>query len=222
MIRIGIPGMPGAVNARQAEAAAHKTILDTMGAAVIGDWFGSETIVNGSNQVTSWPGHVGPTMILESNSSGPFSRTFVNGRPGIITPEATTRGMIATGFTMLSVIVVAVSPTLPTAAQYALAHANSTAGAAASLLLTDGSSSWYTTSGWTHYQDGLATEALAAGMHVYQADRADNAVADLVIGRWALDPTYPKEIMRVVAFSAVPDAGQRTTMTSAIMAAYRL
>lgn len=214
---IAIKRFRGIVPPSPAELLA-RDLGDILGAKLIGLWIGDDVVVDSANKVTSWPSRVGAFTL--TNSNGNFQRITVSTRLGICTPDGSFHTMqIASGFTAQSFIAVAHSPALPSNAIYGLVHPNSDTGPEAALLLDIGASTWYP-SGWTQYRDGVATTALAYGLHVYEADKAANVVAGVIVGGWSLYAAYPAPIMLAAALSAPPTAGERAAVTARLLDYY--
>jgi len=197
-------------------------LLNIYGAGLTDLWTGDGVVFNGSEQATGWVGGVNAQAFTLFGTTY-YNKTCVNGRVGILSPAATIKGFLhATLPASKSLVVVAGMPALPSAAQHELALVDGVTGPDASLLVTAGSSTWYA-SGWTQYRDGVATNALATGIHVYQADKAANTTVGLRVGGWTgADTAYPGEILAVMALSVVPTAEQRVLHTANFKSYYAI
>lgn len=221
MIQCGIGVGVGWGGGSFSEAASAALLKSLLGATLIGDWIAADAVFDGSLNCTSFPEHWGiATLTPGPSSSGAFARSVTNGRTSLLANTSATKGLfVSTGFTAKSIVSVADTPTFPTAAQYGLAHP---AGNEAALLVTNEASAWFTGHGWTHRRDGVDTENLATGVHVYQGTDATNTVEGLEIGRWALDGCYPVAMLRFLVLSADPDAATRAEMVRILKLTYSI
>lgn len=217
-IGIGFGGMRGGA------ARLHARLSAIFGASLVGLWVGEDMIVNGSSNVTSWPGRVGGT--LTPKIAGVL-RTIaqINGRLASITDTYTTEACFISGSLPInSVFVVAVSPTLPFETYITLARQDQGSPYSQYFVASIGTSNFDNpVPGYAHYLDGTARHSVASGAHIFESDRSGSAVDyPIVIGGSPLSSgrVWYEAIACAVALSSTPTPLQRIRATIALKEYY--
>lgn len=218
--------MPG--SASLTPAALHAVLVSIFGAELIGLWIGEDLVIDGGNEITSWPGRIGPT--LNNATVRRFSGNLINNRQGFRGATSTGRSLFTAsigGVPAKSIISVAEPTALPCPAGVfsTLAKAN-TASAGEALAGNGGTSNWYVAEGWNHFKNGAASEVItSSGLTVYEGDKAVSVTAGFRIGGYmeatSLLWDWTGTVMFGMALSAVPSASKRSAATSALRSYYK-
>jgi hypothetical protein len=138
-----------------------------------------DDILDTAGVVTSWPGLV----TLADIGVAKFSITTINGRKALNQTVSSTACLLGTtGVAAKTCIAVAQRPATvwPT---YGTSRLLTTGVSGEALQVQNGASVFYTTTFWSHYVDGVASEAaLATGWHVYEANRSAAAGTSMQTG----------------------------------------
>jgi hypothetical protein len=195
-------------------------LVAIFGSTLIGLWIGEDLVVDGSNNVTSWPGRIGAT--LTNSTANRFTIGTINGRtalaPGTIAQFKSLE--IDSGLLSKSDWVVTVGCSATSANETAADAYNN---ASASVIRDASTSSFLTATGWAHRVDGVATETIpTSGIHVFEGYRAANtATGSSVGGHRSISRVWPEEIALRMALSAVPTTLQRLQAQLALDSYYR-
>ena len=194
-----------------------KGLLDIFGADLIGLWVGEDIVVDGSDNITSWPGRVGGVMTPMASYR---SLSMVSGLKSSFTNDATAvRGYTVSGSSMAgkSFITVASLPALPFSG-YNVAHGN----------LTDslyGSSGTTLISGTASFVDGVATNdvsGLPSGLHILQSDFPGSGGTGTRIGGSSGIPSqnWTADLSFAMTLAAAPSAANRSAAIALLRSYY--
>ena len=167
--------------------AASKLALDLynlLGSNLLGLWIGEDIVVDSSNNVTSWPARVGPTLTPIVAGGYRVARTVGSRRSTYTSDTATLgRAYTATLATSKAMISVCGIPPLPFI-QFQKALNNS--GEDGFVMGTNAATTLYTGAGCSHYVDGVATESavMSAVLHIVEGNKATPGSANVVLGGW--------------------------------------
>lgn len=152
-----------------------------LGLNLVGLYIGEDMVTNTSNQVTSWPARLGPTLTNSSdnkfNISSIDNKKYFNNSSGLT--KALTGSLSAVPKT---VITVAKPNTLPlTTASYLVNF--STGTSIPMLAMSSGSSVWNTGSlGLTQYANGITGSSISGSQTIYESYYASNASVNVTVG----------------------------------------
>jgi hypothetical protein len=192
------------------------------GSSILGLWVGEDLVVNGSNQVTSWPGRVGPT--LTPLTAQLFPQTTLNGRKAIATPTTqvdicdlrATFGSAATSF-----FAVASFTSNTSTHRFLFDSYNNSEGV---IYAPINSTTWYTATGWSHYADGNATETVpTSGVHVIEGVKSTSTKIGAAFGHSAAGGNHwPGSRAFGMTLSTIPSAEQRALGVQILRGYYSL
>jgi hypothetical protein len=195
----------------------HAKLASIFGADLIGLWIGEDLVVDISNNVTSWPGRVGPTLASNLNK---FTPTAVNGRKGFFTAVNNNKSLTGT---------------IAAARSFLSVHAPRAGIATTSTVITNPSdpfttvspfTDWFTGSGWSHYLNGAATDVLPSvgpALVVAESDKASNVNTALEVGGSAASGVcWMLPIMLIAAIAVIPTAPKRSGYLNPLREYYRL
>jgi hypothetical protein len=205
----------------------HAKLATIFGADLIGLWVGEDLVVDGSNNVTSWPGRVGNSLVPVV--AGVYrSASTINGRRATnASGNDFYRGLGAT--TTLgakSFICVTNVAAVPLLALTCLASHQSDVHSIA--VQDPGGSSFYTGSGWSHYVNGAPSELIPVGAAIVEGINAANATIGVRIG-CGYAPNGPTNtrvwtspIAFCMALSAAPSAADRAAAVALLKTYYSI
>jgi hypothetical protein len=186
-----------------------------LGATPLGLWVGHDLVVNGSNQVTSWPGRLGPTLTNGTGTLG--TRSFLRSTPAWL---GNTSALCNVGATLANsykfVAVVTSMPLLPFT-NYLTALRSATFEMIAG---TSGASTLYTGQWWGHVVDGAVTETITSSAKVVMSSYINTVDTDtnIMVGGHAsiLARQWPNPIALVLAATLVPSNTQLAAVLALI------
>jgi hypothetical protein len=189
------------------------------GTKLIGLWIGDDIVVDGSNNVTSWPHRVGAAF-----ANGNASRATVgalNGRRvlvGVGNTAYLTTTLAASISTIMLVVVP--SPRLLSFAVYADSPAND--GSIQENTNAAFPSPLYVAGGWAHTVDLVATENLAATSRVIWGNTVMSPSAQLNIGTAAGPFMNQGKTALIIALSSAASAGEVANSDAIVRTYYSL
>ena len=202
-MKLGYEWLPGNISPNPAWLAA--SLQEIYGDSLIGLWIGEDTLTDGSGNITSWPGRVGPTAT--PISTGRFQQVVENGRRVANNTSTTARaGLTVTIEAPKASICVGRAASLPFPQYNALADWGNGAQVGVS-----GNSTWYAPAGITHWTNGVASEYANTSLSVFEADLPINTTSNLLIGGNVAiqERNWLGSIGLVMVLSAVPTQLQR-------------
>lgn len=134
-----------------------------------------EDVLDTNNVVTSWPGRIGATMTNQGVSS--FVVGSINGHRGITLTASNDSCLLSNNSSSAAVktcIAVATTPTVvwPTYGSSVLLNCG-TGASGISMQVQNGLTSFYTSTFWAHYIDGVASEdPIPSGTHILEGTTA--------------------------------------------------
>ena len=194
------------------------------GVDLIGLWIGEDLVADGSNNVTSWQGRVGGTLIYAPNRAEYFKLSSMGSRRscyGIdpIDKQRTLRVTLAAPIKSVWSVTNALGSYTHTCNLACTTAVNSG-------LITIGGITWYA-NGWSVYANGLADSAIHLGVAtVYEATLASGADTGFAMGGYYNDYTprsaWPWQMPFGMALSAIPSAGNRAAAVTALKTFYQI
>lgn len=205
----------GAAYSVTGSAARVATILDGIQQA---DYVFSDSVVDVGGTVQSCPSRFGgaPAALTLAGGGASFALSTLGRRTGILRRSATSNFLYNLSFTFKHVFVLAEAPTVPSGGDCGLIRTGAAPLTSAVLYEANGASVWYDND-WTHYRDGVATDAPGTGVCLYEASNAANADAAIAIANWGAENMYPGRIFRVIPCSAVPADAVRSAVRSVML-----
>jgi hypothetical protein len=191
-----------------------KQLISIFSTDLTGLWLGQDLITDGNNNITSWPGRVGPTLV--NGTSMLFQSTSLNGRQAMSSSVSVVRYLIGTlTAPALSIWSVAVIPSLPFSDFLSLALVANTSLA---IIGTSGANTLYTGQGWTHNVDGVSTEIVTSGIHILEGHITTNTFSSIIVGDHMsiASRAWITPIGFLMTLSRIPSTVQRSIAVSAI------
>jgi len=181
-------------------------------------WLSDGISLSGSN-VDHW---LGSSASLAESTAYSMVNATLGGKGAVVTSGANESSLQATGLgTIKSVWVVATTSTaLPYHGYKALATNVSVSDHI--MVAAQDTTNWYISTGWTHYKDGVATEALTAGNHIYEANNSLSTVTDLIVGgrRDVANLNWGSPLAAVLLRSDIADGSTRSSALALLAAEY--
>jgi hypothetical protein len=199
-------------------------LLNILGDSLTGLWVGEDLVVDGSNNVTSWPGRVGPT--LSNTGTGFWNGSTLNNRKALIGTGSSQGCLYSAMSAPQTLIAVAQTPALPFATYEIIARTNATSNTNG-FCGNNGTSAWlepdppYTA---TRYLDGVASTAITSGTHVWETYAAGDTTASVAVG-YAYSTnnfSWQAPVGCVIALSAGISSDQRALATQILRGYYGL
>lgn len=188
-----------------------------LGAKLTGLWIGEDIVINGSNQVTSWPGRVGNTISKNAGVPGFFARAEANGRYGISNDQVATYVRLDVTLTAGASIWSVASPaTLPVGDYATLAR-----GSDAWFVGNSGTSSWFSPPA-AHYRNGIASEVLTTGVSVYESVASIGAALSFFGGSDVIGAArnWRGQAYAFMLLGSAPTAGERAAAVALLRQYY--
>jgi len=183
----------------------HTALSTLFGATLIGLWVGEDLVVDGSNNVTSWPGRVGGTL---ANSTAYRYQGSTLGSRKAATKTTTTVAVLSANLGAAVKSVIAVAEKL--SGNFADYNQLFRAGSSSVYLIGNtGTSEWFG-AGVQHYNDGVGpTMAIPTGIHVFQGDYTSGTETTIYYGSSAAGTNWLAPAGCLLALSAIPSAANR-------------
>jgi len=197
----------------------HSQLKNIYGSSLLGLWIGEDIVVDGSNNVTSWPGRVGGTL---THSNTDYATAIKNVKKGMTFSIINKNSLYSVdlGVVCKSFWAVAQSPPLPSTSFQVLCK--SRLDGDDPILLDSGVSTLFTTTGWSHYVDSVLTETLTPGVHVIEGIKASpNAAATNCMKGYSANYQWSATDYFRMALSAIPTQLQRLQTQFVLDSYYR-
>ena len=188
------------------------------GTDLIGLWIGEDIVVDGSNNVTSWPGRVGGA--LAPTSATLYTKATVSGRTAIAnTVSAGVVGYTATLSVLPKALFTVAAPTTLPFGNYNTAIWRGDNGLY--LFGNSSTSEWYTVG--AIYRNGATGISVGSGSNIYEADLASGSNNAIYVGTQTqvVGRSWLGTISFAMAIAAVPTALQRLQTQLALDIYYR-
>jgi hypothetical protein len=203
--------------------ALYSALQTIFGALLTGVWVGEDLIVDGSNNITSWPERNNTGTLTNAHATNRFTTRTVNGRLWMYTSVEAGKSLVSPARTGDSVYMVMVSmPPLPFT-DYKLALGSNIYQVLAG---ASGTSTLYSSQSTLRYVDGVLTDTVSSGIHLIEATTGANT-SFFVGGLEASYPGYPgrdwtADIGCVVVLSSAPTSQQRADALTLLKTYYNV
>jgi hypothetical protein len=191
------------------------------GSSIVGLWVGEDLIVNGSNNVTSWPGRVGGP--LTNGTANLFPTSIINNRRAAGSADATNyKYLISAGVVAAkSIISVATTGPLPFTTYRYLA--NSTAPGEQAIIGV-GSTLWTTGGAITYVNGTLTNSVTTTTLQVFEGIWTPGFTGNLIVGSYTTNQTqnWQGTFGCVLALSIVQSPEQRVLVNQILRGYYNL
>lgn len=187
-------------------------IYDT---SLVGLYLGEDIKIDGSNNVTSWPGRVGEPLGPSGGTWG-ITTDFGNKRCLYSSSVSGKKMYAVSSFVVKDAILVSALPCVSSNQYMCLAAPG---GTDSWLIRNSTNNSWFTSEGYTHYQDGLNTDNwYTRSPTVIEGYKSTASATGICIGGSWDSParSWDKPIGCAILLSSVQSAGNRTSCFQAL------
>lgn len=152
-----------------------------LGLNLVGLYIGEDLVTNTSNQVTSWPARLGPT--LTNSSANLFNISSIDNKKYFSNSSGLTKALTGSlSAVPKTVITVAKPNTLPLSTASYLVNF-STGSNIPMLAMSSGSNIWSTGSlGLTQYANGITGSSISGSQTIYESYYGSNTSVDVTVG----------------------------------------